>query len=211
MKRLAIIGSGDLGQLIAHHAKNDAGFEIVGFFDDFATPGSETKYGRILGKLSQIEESYQQKAFDFLSIAVGYKHLEFREQCLARFDGSIPLAKIIHSSCVIDSTAVIEAGCFLLPGCVIDTEVKIGKNSVLNTACCIAHDSKIGENCFLSPRVAVAGFVEIGPKCFLGINTTVIDNIKIVAGSQTGAGAVVIKNIDEAGLYLGIPAKKVSR
>lgn len=209
MKRLAIIGSGDLGQLIAHHAKTDGGFEIIGFFDDFATLGARTKHGQILGKLSQIEESYAQNKFDLLSIAVGYKHLAFREQCFERFSCSIPMAKIIHSSCFVDSTAVIEPGCFLLPGCVIDTGVRIGKNSVLNTACCVAHDSSIGDNCFLSPRVAIAGFVEIEAKCFLGINTTVIDNIKIASGTQTGAGAVVIKNIDEAGLYVGVPATRM--
>jgi acetyltransferase-like isoleucine patch superfamily enzyme len=28
-------------------------------------------------------------------------------------------------------------------------------------------------------------------------------------GTKTGAGAVVVKDIDESGLYVGIPAKKI--
>ena len=35
-KKLAIIGSGDLGQLIAHHASEDSKMEVVGYFNDFA-------------------------------------------------------------------------------------------------------------------------------------------------------------------------------
>ena len=35
MKKLAIIGSGDLANQIAKHAMNDNHYQPVGFFDDF--------------------------------------------------------------------------------------------------------------------------------------------------------------------------------
>ena len=35
MKKLGIIGSGDLGQLIAYHAKTIGNYCVAGFFDDF--------------------------------------------------------------------------------------------------------------------------------------------------------------------------------
>ena len=45
MKTLAIIGSGDLGQQIAHYAISDGHYEKVVFFDDFSvtlTPGNSS-------------------------------------------------------------------------------------------------------------------------------------------------------------------------
>ena len=33
--RLAIIGSSDLGQLIAYHAKQSCNYDVVGYYDDF--------------------------------------------------------------------------------------------------------------------------------------------------------------------------------
>jgi serine acetyltransferase len=41
----------------------------------------------------------------------------------------------------------------------------------------------------------------------LGIGTVVIDNVSITSGVRTGAGAVVIEDIAEPGLYVGIPAR----
>ncbi len=84
----------------------------------------------------------------------------------------------------------------------------IAENVVLNTACCIAHDSSVETHSFLGPGVSVAGFVRIGSQCFIGVGSTVIDNISIADGTQTGGGAVVVNDITEPGLYLGVPAKR---
>ena len=54
MKKLAIIGSGDLGRLIAYHAIQDNQFQVVGFFDDYAKTGSSVDNIKILGKILDI-------------------------------------------------------------------------------------------------------------------------------------------------------------
>ena len=43
-KRLAIIGSGDLGLLIAHHASQSGEFIVVGFYNDFLEKGTSSDY-----------------------------------------------------------------------------------------------------------------------------------------------------------------------
>ena len=47
MKKLALIGAGDLGQQIAWHAKQDGHYEVVGFFDDYATVGQQ-QHGHLI-------------------------------------------------------------------------------------------------------------------------------------------------------------------
>lgn len=207
MNKLAIIGSTDLAQLIAYHAVNDKQYNIVGFYDDFRKEGEEVEGYNVLGALSKIESDFKKGLFDKIIIGIGYKHLGFRKKIFETLHNKIPFAKLVHSSCYVDSSCTIGDGVFLLPGCVLDRNVNLGHNVLLNTGCIIAHDSSVAAHTFLSPAVAVAGFVKIGSCCNIGINTTVIDNITIGDHIQTGGGCVVTNNLDKTGLYVGIPAK----
>lgn len=206
MKTLAIIGSGHLGQQMAHYAIADKHYGNVVFFDDVSTEKSVAGY-EILGTSEAIETAFSQNKFDEILIGIGYKHLKARAGLFEKYNEKIPFGKIIHSSVWADPTAEIKPGCVIYPGCVIDAHAVISENTVLNVGCTIAHDTKIGKHCFLSPRVAVAGFVTTGEACILGINSTVIDNISITAKTQIGGGTVVIKNIETSGLYVGNPHK----
>lgn len=209
MKKLAIIGSGDLGQLIAHHALTDRQYILAGFFDDYKSKGDIVGIGPVIGKVDDVQGVFQSGAFDCLMIGVGYNHPEFRKKCFDAFFNNIPFATLIHSSCYVDASARVAEGAFLLPGCVLDSGVVIEENALLNTGCTVAHDTVIGRHSFLGPGVILAGFITIGEGCFIGVGTTVIDNISIAPQVQTGGGAVVTRDLLEAGLYIGIPAKKI--
>lgn len=207
MKRIAIIGSGHLGQQILHHIHTDTADKVVGFFDDFQEIGSLVKYLPILGNRSNIHDSFQQGIFDELVIGIGYKHLSFKKQVFKDFKNKIPFYTFIHSTSIVDPSAKIGQGTIIYPNCMIDQDVIIGDNVLVNISCSVAHDSTIGDHCFLSPSVSLAGFVNISEQCVLGINSTVIDNINISEKIQLGGGTVVIKNLDTSGLYVGNPAR----
>lgn len=205
-KRLGIIGAGHLGQQIAHYAISDKHYGEVVFFDDFSK-ANEVCGHKLIGGVDTVENAFQDKVFDELLIGIGYKHLSVRKELFDRFIEKIPFGTIIHSSCWVDGTAIVNKGSVIYPCCCIDAHVIIGSNSILNISCSVAHDSTIGEHCFLSPRVALAGFVTVEEQCILGINSTVIDNIKITEKTQLGGATVVIKNITIGGLYVGNPSK----
>ena len=207
MKRCAIIGSGDLGQLIAYHGEQTGQYQVVGYFNDFLQPGERVGHVPILGGQAHVESQFKNGQFDELFIGIGYRHLELRTALFKRFSGHIPFGKMIHPSAYVDPSCHVGEGAVLLPGCVLDRNVSIGPNVLLNTGVRIAHDSRVGGHTFVAPAVAMAGFVQVGQGCNLGINTTVIDNITIVDGVRTGGGTVVIKNLIESGLYVGAPAR----
>jgi sugar O-acyltransferase (sialic acid O-acetyltransferase NeuD family) len=208
--RIAIIGSGDLGQLIAHHAEYSCNFEIIGFFDDFKSKRNlvVNKYVLLGNTTSDVFCSFENGEFDKVIIGIGYKHMSIREEKYVNFAGKIPFANVIHPSCVIDKSCKIGEGNFILPSCTLDKGVRIGNNVLLNTGVTIAHDSFIDDHTFLAPGVTLAGFINIGKRCFLGIGTIVINNINITCDVQTGGGALVVRNLIEKGLYLGTPAKQ---
>jgi sugar O-acyltransferase (sialic acid O-acetyltransferase NeuD family) len=207
MKRLAIIGSGDLGQQIAYHAETDNHYDVIGFFDDYKEKEERINNLPILGKTSDILDAYQKGFFDEILIGIGYKHLSFRTDIYHQFKDQVPFGKLIHSSSIIDPSSTIKEGVIIYPGCLIDQYVEIGENTLLNVGCTVAHDTKIGAHSFLSPRVAIAGFVTVGDCCILGINSTIIDNIQLANNTQIGGGGVVIKSIEQKGLYVGNPVR----
>ena len=205
-KTLAIIGSGHLGQQIAHFAISDNHYEKVVFFDDINNAAFEKNFP-IIGTSNDIEKEFNKNSFHELIIGIGYKHLSVRKSLFEKFENKIPFGKIVHTSCWVDNTAIIKKGTVVYPNCDIDANTVINENTVVNIACTIAHDTSIGKHCFLSPRVALAGFVSIAEMCIIGINATIIDNISVISNTQIGGGTVVIKDLIEQGLYVGNPQR----
>lgn len=205
--RVAIIGAGELGRQVSHHAQAIPGCSVAGFFDDTRVRGEPSHGLPILGTTATIEECHRAGEFDQLIIAIGYRHMDARHAMYKRFEGKVPFATLIHPSATIDRDAKVGDGAVIYAGCVVDTEAEIGSNTLLNLGCVISHNSSVGESCFIAPSVSIAGFVSIGRSVKLGIGTIVIDNVLIEPGITTGAGAVVTRNLTEPGIYIGIPAK----
>ncbi|WP_080777698.1 acetyltransferase [Chryseobacterium phocaeense] len=209
MKRIAIIGSGHLGQQISYHIHQDSNDKVVAFFDEFQPLNTVINEIPVIGGNNDVISQYKEGKFDALLIAIGYKHLHAKKELFQKLDGKVPFHTFVHSSCHRDPSAVIGQGSVIYPGCTIDQNVRIEDNILINLSCTISHDSVIGSHSFLSPSVAVAGFVTIHEQCIIGINSTIIDNITVAAQTQIGGGAVVIRDIDTAGLYVGNPVRFV--
>lgn len=209
MKKLAVIGSGDLGKQIVQLALESNDYIISGFFDDFEPIGTMVEGFPVLGNIDCIQKHFENETFDELLIGIGYKHMEIRQELFERLRHQIPFGKIIHSSCIIHDSVSIGSGSIVYSGTHIDMGALIGENCLIYNGCIIAHDTQIASHTILSPGVKIAGFSKIESLVNLGIGTIISDNVKVAMGTKTGAGAVVVKNIDESGLYVGIPAKKI--
>ena len=53
------------------------------------------------------------------------------------------------------------------------------------------------------------GGVKIGQECFIGIGSVIVNNISVESRITVGAGTVVVKDLIDAGTYVGNPAKKI--
>ena len=207
MKRLAIIGAGDLGVQLAHLARTTGQYVPVAFFDDMQPAGAQIDGITVYGAVDALAMGHAAGDFDCVVIGIGYRHLALRQALYRRFAGQMPFATLVHPSAIVDPTCRLGEGAVVYSGCVLDLGASVGANALLNAGCIVAHHSHVGAHSFLSPAVSVAGFVDIEPGCVLGIGTVVIDNVRIASGARTGAGAVVTSNLEQPGLYLGVPAR----
>lgn len=99
-------------------------------------------------------------------------------------------------------------GAMVLLGAVVEPAVKIGAGAIVNNNSVLEHDVIIGDFAHVCPGVVIGGNARIGEGVLLGSNATVLPGVSIAAWTIVGAGAVVVRDITEPGVYAGIPAKK---
>lgn len=83
----------------------------------------------------------------------------------------------------------------------------IGQYSKIDNLVHIAHNVKLGRNCIVVAHVLVGGSTEIGDDCWIAPSATLRDGLKICSGVTIGMSALVTRNLDKPGIYLGSPAK----
>lgn len=206
--RLIVAGSHDLALQIAAHAATWGGFTVAGFLDDQRPAGEDVGPAKVLGGTHDAAAVREDPSFSFL-VGVGYRSMAGRAEVYRRLVSVMAPATLVHPSVVRGPMADVGPGSVVLGACSLDLRARIGANVFVNPACSLSHDSVVGDHCFLAPGVVIAGNVLIEPGVFLGVRTVVSDGIRIASGVRTGAGAVVVRDLDAPGLYVGAPARRI--
>lgn len=128
----------------------------------------------------------------------------------------------IGDSCVLKSQVELRKNTMIGPGCYVDSGVRssgnnrIGACVTLRYNTIIARGCDIGDNCYLCPQVMTnnldhngneVGGAHLGENCFVGTNSTIGAGLRIASRSVIGSKAMVTRDIEVAGVYVGVPAK----
>ncbi len=117
------------------------------------------------------------------------------------------LPTIISPLAHVSKHSVIGEGTIIMHHAIVNSACKIGYNCIINSKALIEHDVMIQNHCHISTGTIVNGGVIIGAQCTLGSNSSIKENINITDNVTVGIGTVIIKNINQAGVYVGVPAK----
>jgi sugar O-acyltransferase (sialic acid O-acetyltransferase NeuD family) len=118
----------------------------------------------------------------------------------------------IHPTALImDNSVEIGEGSFVGAYSILTTNIKIGKHAILNRGNHIGHDCKIGDYFSAMPGSIVSGNVRIFDCVYLGNNSSIKEKLSIHSLSTIGMNAAVIKDIEQSGTYVGVPARKTHR
>ena len=116
----------------------------------------------------------------------------------------------IHPTALImDNNIKIGQGSFIGAYSILTTNIKIGKHCILNRGNHIGHDCLIGDYFSAMPGAVVSGNVTIDDKVYLGNNSSIKEKIFVCEQSTIGMNCAVIRDINESGTYVGVPAKKI--
>lgn len=115
---------------------------------------------------------------------------------------------IIHPSAVVSEWVKIGEGSIITAGTIVTCNIEIGKHAHLNLHTTIGHDCRIGDFFTTAPGAKISGSCIFGDEVYIGTNASVKQGVSICSNTTVGMGAVVVKNIEEPGVYIGSPAKK---
>jgi acetyltransferase-like isoleucine patch superfamily enzyme len=82
---------------------------------------------------------------------------------------------------------------------------EFGKHCIINTNASVDHDCKIGDFVHISPKVTLAGNVTVDEGSHIGIGSTVIQGRHIGKWVTIGAGAVIIEDVPDYAVVVGVP------
>lgn len=193
-ERVIIIGAGGQSKVVADLVRA-CGDTVVGFLDDNAADS------RILGKVADAK-NYPDCKF---IIAVGDNTA--RKRLAESLD--LPWHTAVHPTAFVSPSASIGEGTVVMPLAVIHTDASVGRHCIVNSGAVVEHDNVLGDFSHVSPGSALAGRVFVGECTQIGVGTSVKNNVSICGGCTIGAGAAVVKDIDQPGVYAGVPARRI--
>lgn len=202
--RLVIIGAGGHGKVAADVAELDGWREIVFLDDRFGGGFERHSHWRVVGCVADAE-TWQADAF-FVAVGDGEK----RSELTAELPDGAPLATLVHPSAVVSRYVHIEPGTLLCPRATVNVDTRIGKGVIVNTGASVDHDCHIGDFVHVCPGAALAGGVSVGASSWVGIGASVRQGISIGSGVVVGAGAVVVSDVADNTVVMGVPAKPTS-
>jgi sugar O-acyltransferase (sialic acid O-acetyltransferase NeuD family) len=208
MAQLVIFGAGDIARLAHYYFTRDSEHEVVAFTVDHKYREADTFLDLPLVSFEDVSSSHppgEYKMFVALSYAKMNKLRE--EKYRAAKEKGYELVTYVSSRCSFLTDHPVGDNCFILEDNTIQPFVKIGNNVTLWSGNHIGHDAIIEDHCFLASHIVVSGYVRIGNNCFIGVNATLRNSITIARETLIGAGAVIMKDTVEQGVYLPERAK----
>lgn len=204
MEKLIIIGASGHGKVVADIAQKTNKYSEIFFIDD--NPKIKECLGyKVVGTCQDIEKWIPEAEF---FVAIGNSRI--RENIISSLlEKKASITTLIHPHACIAESVEIGLGTVVMAGVVINPDTKIGTGVIVNTSSSIDHDNIIEDYCHVSVGTHLAGTVHVQKHTWIGEGALVSNNMNICGECTIGAGAVVVKDIDEKGTYVGVPARKM--
>lgn len=212
MAKLVIFGAGDIARLAHYYFTRDSDHEVVAFTVDQKYRHGDKFLDLPLVPFEEISDTYAPSEYKMF-VALSYARMnKLREEKYhqAKANG-YELVSYVSSRCSFLTDHPVGDNCFILEDNTIQPFVKIGNNVTLWSGNHIGHDAVLEDHCFLASHIVVSGYVRIGNNCFIGVNATLRNSITIAPETLIGAGAVIMKDTVEKGVYLPQRAELFSK
>lgn len=210
MKKIIIVGAGAFGRevewLIERNNSINKEYDVLGYADDSKKVGKEVGYSKVLCKIDDLL-NYKEE----IGIVIAIANCNIRKKIYEKLKNNKNLyfPNIIDKNSIIDKDVKLGIGNIICAGTIATVNITISNFNIIDLNCTLGHDDILNDYITIYPNVNLSGCVEIKDLVEIGTGTQIIQGKCITSNVIIGAGATVVKDIDEAGTYVGVPAKKI--
>jgi len=140
---------------------------------------------------------------------VGIGNPALRQKVVGELPSDTVFDTLVHPTVVMSQWVEVGAGSIICAGCVLTCQISIGEHCHINLNTTVGHDCTFGDFCTLAPGTNISGNCEFGNRVNVGTQASFRQHVRVCDDAVIGMGTVVVKDIVEAGTYVGLPAKKV--
>lgn len=132
-----------------------------------------------------------------------------RKRVVEQLPPETEYATLVHPTAVISDWVDLGVGSIITAGTIVTCNIKIGRHAHLNLHSTIGHDCVIGDYFTTAPGAKISGICEFGECVYFGTSASVRQGVSICSDVTIGMGGVVVKDIADAGVYIGNPLKQL--
>lgn len=145
------------------------------------------------------------------TVAIGnpYGHIRVALQERLR-EAGLAAISFADATALVSATAVFGEGLQVMPGAIVHHEARLGRACIVNTRALVEHDCVLEDGVEIGPGAVLCGRVHIGAHTWVGAGATVRQRVRIGRHAIVGAGAVVVCDIPDGVVALGVPARPIA-
>ncbi len=208
-EELILIGGGGHCRACIDVIEKEERFHIVGIVDQKEKLGECINGYPIIGTDDDLVSLAKNHKNFFITVGQ-LKSSAVRAQLFSSLtELGVAIPTIVSPLAYVASTASVEEGTIIMHDAIVNANAVIGKNCIVNTKALVEHEAMLGNFVHLSTRAVVNGQVTVGEHTSIGSGSVVANNVSVARKVVVGAASNVFRDIEEPGVYVGNPVRKV--
>jgi sugar O-acyltransferase (sialic acid O-acetyltransferase NeuD family) len=202
LSSVVLFGTGDFARIAAVYLRDDSPHEVAAFTVHEEYIEASELMGIPVVPFERLLETHPPSSHAMF-VAIGFsgvnrRRAELYAECKSR---GYELITYVSSLAFVSRGVELGDNCFVFEANVLQPFVRIGSDVVLWSGNHIGHDTTIEDHCFIASHVVVSGNVTIRERTFVGVNATFRDGVTVAPDCVIGAGALIMKDTVEGGVY----------
>jgi sugar O-acyltransferase (sialic acid O-acetyltransferase NeuD family) len=118
---------------------------------------------------------------------------------------------LVHPTAYVAGSARLDPGSLVFPHARVGVAAHVARQAHVTVGATVGHDTVVGDASSLFPSAVLSGSVTVGARCTVGTGAVVLEGRRIADDVIVGGGALVNRDVERAGIVIGVPARPLSR
>lgn len=206
---IVIFGADSMAEIVHFYVSRDGGHRVVAFIVDAEYLKEDRFRGLPVVAAEAVPSRFAaDRCGAFVAVGYGRVNRLRAEKCAAMRAAGYALVSYVSPHAFLLSDYPLGWNCLVLERVAIQPRVRIGNNVFLTGGSSAAQGATIEDNVYVGRLAAIAGEAHIGANSFLGVGCVVGERVRVGRSCVVGAGAVLLHDADDDGVYAARSAEK---